>query len=130
MHTYVCEFMCILQPVCGCVDGSWEADTVQKNHPLATDLFGRWQFQSNSHQASQWSWPPNISITSSSSGLPQLATQERGKVRFIAVNAHMHIRSQVSSLSKYPILSSPKHTTYIILGLSSTIPMFLRYSTG
>lgn len=39
MHTYVFLFMCILQPVCGCVDGSWEADTVQKNRPLATDLF-------------------------------------------------------------------------------------------
>lgn len=34
----VCDRVC----VCGCVDGSWEADTVQENHPLATDLFGRW----------------------------------------------------------------------------------------
>ena len=67
--------MCVC--VCGCVDGSWEADTVQENHPLATDLFSRWQFQSNSHPASQWLWPPNIFITSSSTGLPQPVTQER-----------------------------------------------------
>lgn len=43
--------MCIRSCVCecvGCADGSWEADTVQENRPLATDLFGRWQFQGNS----------------------------------------------------------------------------------
>lgn len=74
VHIY--KFVC----VCGCEDGSWEADTVLENRPLATDLFGRWQFQSNSHPASQWPRPPNISITSSSTGLPQHVTQERGKV--------------------------------------------------
>lgn len=64
----------------GCADGSWEADTVQENRPLATDLFfGRWRFKSNSHPASQWPWPPNISITSSSADLPQPVTQERGE---------------------------------------------------
>lgn len=40
--------VCVFVRVCGFVDGSWEADTVQENRPLATDLFGRWQFQGNS----------------------------------------------------------------------------------
>lgn len=110
MHTYVCEFVRILQLVCGCVDGSWEADTVQENHPLATDLFSRWQFQSNSHPASQWSWPPNI--TSSSSGLPQLVTQESRKVTFILIDAHMHMHTQVvlSFLISYSFKSKTYHT--------------------
>lgn len=42
----VYAFVCLC--VRGFVDGSWEADTVQENRPLATDLFGRWQFQGNS----------------------------------------------------------------------------------
>lgn len=33
----VCE--CVCGWVGGCADGSWEADTVQENRPLATDLF-------------------------------------------------------------------------------------------
>lgn len=41
------------------------------SHLWHTGLYGRWQLQSNSHPASQWLWPPNNSITSSSSGLPQ-----------------------------------------------------------
>ncbi|CAB1430404.1 unnamed protein product [Pleuronectes platessa] len=69
---------------------SWEADTVQENRPLATDLFSRWQFQSNSHPASQWLWPPNISITSSSSGLPQPVTRQRGKVALIPADARFY----------------------------------------
>lgn len=78
--------------VCGCVDGSWEADTVQESRPLATDLFGRWRFQSNSHPASQWPWPPNISITSSSTDLPQPVMQERGK------DTHSHTTVWVCAL--------------------------------
>lgn len=116
--------------VCGCVDGSWEADTVQENHPLATDLFGRWQFQSNSHPASQWPWPPNISITSSSTGLPQPITQERGKVTFIPVKRRMHIQTQVSSLFFFFIFSLQvqRHSTHISLGLCSTVPMLLGFA--
>lgn len=82
MSVRACVNGCVGVHVCGCVDGSWEADTVQESHPLATDLFGRWRFQSNSHPASQWPWPPNISITSSSTDLPQPVTQERGKERY------------------------------------------------
>lgn len=43
-----CVCVCVFVRVCGFMDGSWEADTVQENRPLATDLFGRWQFQGNS----------------------------------------------------------------------------------
>lgn len=39
----VCYCGCVCVSVCGwvggCADGSWEADTVQENRPLATDLF-------------------------------------------------------------------------------------------
>lgn len=51
--------------------------------PSNWPFLGRWRFQSNSHPASQWPWPPNISITSSSADLPQPATTchagERGR---------------------------------------------------
>lgn len=109
--------------VCGSVDGSWEADTVQENHPLATDLFGRWQFHSNSHPASQWPWPPNISITSSSSGLPQPVTQE--KERFIHrrefTHAYIHHFFSFSHLR-----TSHKYD----FGSVNEVHKFLGYATG
>ena len=97
--------------MCGCVDGSWEADTVQENHPLATDLFSRWQFQSNSHPASQWLWPPNISITSSSTGLPQPVTQQRGKVALIPADARFYVLKCPLPFLQ-PLASSPKHSMH------------------
>lgn len=101
MCTCVCAVCVHTQAsACGCVDGSWEADTVQENRPLATDLFGRWQFQSNSHPASQWPWPPNISITSSSTGLPQPVTHRREGRLHSSQHAYTH-----SSVLSFFILS-------------------------
>lgn len=139
--------MCICVWVCahtqasvrGCVDGSWEADTVQENHPLATDLFSRWQFQSNSHPASQWLWPPNISITSSSTGLPQPVTQERregnihpSECTCTHTHTQPHAYNTHSSVLSffYPLTSSPKHSTQACSGLSSTVPMSLGVCSG
>lgn len=127
----MCVRVCVhtQSSLCGCVDGSWEADTVQENRPLATDLFGRWQFQSNSHPASQWPWPPNISITSSSTGLPQPVTHRR-EGRRLHSSQRADTCTQVSSLFFNPLVSIPKHSTHISLGLPSTVPMFPGYAAG
>lgn len=55
---YVTVGVCV--SVCGwvggCADGSWEADTVQENRPLATDLFFFWQMALPEQQ------PPSITM--------------------------------------------------------------------
>lgn len=81
IHMKVCAHVLVCVRVCVCV---WMAAGKQTRPSrilhLATDLVGRWQFQSNSHPASQWTWPPNISITLSSTALTQPVTQERGQI--------------------------------------------------
>lgn len=93
--TCVCEFQRILECVCISVCEwvcGWQlggrhgpGESSPSNWP-----FGRWQFQTNSHPASQWPWPPNISITSSSTSLPQPVTHRREGRLHSSQHAYTH----------------------------------------